>query len=608
MFTRQIGNILRGKATPLQLMMAAVLGSMLGFVPGFREGAGLIVALTLLLMVLNANLAAAAIVGVLAKLVSYALLPVSFAAGQFLLDGPTQGAFKWLINAPVFALFGFEHYLTTGAAVTGAAFGVVCGLILIKIVTAFRRKMVAIEENSERFVQFTSKGWVKLLAFIFIGGRKGKVTYAQLLEKKGGNPIRIPGVILAGLCIALLVVLQAFLSGPILTAYLHDGLERINGATVDLGNAEVDLKAGRMTVADLAMADPNALSTDLLRAKTVEADISATDLLRKRIKIDRVVVSDAISGEKRLIPGRRIGPPLEPQPPDAGEGKTLEDYIADAKQWKQRLTQAREWLEKLSGPEETPTGDQETLKERIARQIRESGYASVIASHLKEDAPTLVVTELVADGVKSAQIEGEVFDVHGENLSTHPHLMSERPRISVKSRSDRIMLLADLAENAAGQANHLQFKYLGLPTDSISKSLAVAGNPSPISGGTMDLNLSGQWTAAGVGHIDMPLHVTLHDTTITLPKAGSSPVKTMTLALGLRGPMENPRVRIDDKQLADSLAAAGANALAGHVRGEADKVVDKAKQEAAERIGEKIDNAIGDKAKDALGNLLPGKK
>src|SRR5688572_4725418 len=98
MITRQIGKILRGKATPLQIMMAAILGAMLGFVPGWWEGPGLIIALTLLLIILNANLAVAAIVGLLAKLISYALLPVTFEAGRFLLDGPTQGFFKTLIN------------------------------------------------------------------------------------------------------------------------------------------------------------------------------------------------------------------------------------------------------------------------------------------------------------------------------------------------------------------------------------------------------------------------------------------------------------------------------------------------------------------------------
>ena len=86
LFTRKIGKILRGKATPLQITMACVLGSMIGFVPGFMNGPGLMIALILLLVILNANLAVALAIGTLAKLLGLALMPVSFQIGRVLLD------------------------------------------------------------------------------------------------------------------------------------------------------------------------------------------------------------------------------------------------------------------------------------------------------------------------------------------------------------------------------------------------------------------------------------------------------------------------------------------------------------------------------------------
>ena len=611
MITRQIGKIVRGKATPLQIMMAAVLGSMFGFVPGFAQGPGLVIALTMLLIILNANLAVAAIIGLLARLASLALLPVTFAAGRMLLDGPTQGLFKWLINAPVLALFGFEYYATTGGVLVGFVFGLVVGIILVKLLSAYRRKMATLEQNSEQFQKWTSKGWVKFLTFIFIGGRKGKATYADLLEKRMGNPVRILGVVFAVLVVAMLYLAQAYLSGPILTMALHDGLERANGATVDLGNAAVNLKEGKMVIANLAMADPNALDTDLLRAVKIEGDISGTDLLRKRAKFDRIVVRDATSGEKRKSPGHLVGPPPQPSPPietNPGE-KTIDDYIAEAKLWKQRLAQAREWMEKIYGQQDPDQAEtKETLKQRIERQIRESGYARVKASHLVEGAPTLVITDLVADGVKTAAIDGEVFDIRGENLSTHPRLIKDAPRISIKSRSKNITLVARLREAASeGEGNRLRFTYLNLPVDMISKSFSAAGAP-PISGGTMDVDLRGNWSAKGVGNLNLPLNVTLHNTTITLPQAGSQKVSEMKVAMGLRGPMDDPRITIDQKMLAEALKTAGATALADHVRGEADKALDKATTKATDKIDEKVKGALGDKVDDALGGLLPGGK
>ena len=620
MVTRQIGKIIRGKATPLQIMMASILGAMLGFVPGWWEGPGLIVALTLLLIVLNANLAVAAIVGLLAKLVSFALLPVTFEAGRFLLDGPTQGLFKTLINAPGTALFGLEHYLTTGGVVVGFVFGLVCGLAINAVVGTFRRKMSTLEVGSELYQKWASKRWVKIMAFVFVGGGKGKKTYADLLANKSGNPIRILGVVFAVLVVALLWIAQTYLSGPILTMSLRDGLERANGATVDLGNAEVDLRAGKMVVSNLAMADPNALDTDLLRATTIEADISANDLLRKRVQLDRVVLRDATSGDKRKTPGQLIGGAPEPLPPvePAPNEKTIEDWINQGKEWKQRLAQLRDWLEKLSGPEEeTQTAEQkqETLEERIKRQIRESGYASVKASHLIEGAPTLVVTRLIADGVKTSAVEGEVFDIDGKNLSTHPRLLAAAPSISVKSQSGKIVFNARMSGSEAtaeDEKNRLRFTYLGLPVDSVSQSLKLPENgASPISGGTMDIDIRGNWATAGVGHLDLPLRVTLHDTTLSIPKVGAEKVNEMKLAFGLRGPMDNPQVKVDPKQLADALKAAGADALASHMQKEADKHITQAKDKATKEVTEKLDKEIGSKLGDeakGVFELIPGSK
>ena len=111
MIAKRIAKILRGNATPAQMMMACVLGAGLGFMPGFAQAPGLIVLLVLLLIVLNANLALAAMVTAAAKIVSLLLLALSFHVGRLLLDGPTEPLFKMLINMPVLALFGFEYYV-----------------------------------------------------------------------------------------------------------------------------------------------------------------------------------------------------------------------------------------------------------------------------------------------------------------------------------------------------------------------------------------------------------------------------------------------------------------------------------------------------------------
>lgn len=608
MFTRKIGKMLRGKITPLQIMMACVLGSMIGFVPGFINGPGLMITLILLLVILNANLGVALLIGSFSKLLGLALMPVSFAIGRVLLDGPTQGLFTWIINAPVLALYGFDHYATTGGMVMGLSVGILAGLLLTGAVKRFRLTMSNLEENSEAFKRLTNTLWSRTLMFIFIGGRHGKMTYNEMLDQKRGNPFRVAGVVFSVLVVGLLYVLSLFVTEPIVTAVLRSALERTNGATVDVQSANLDLSEGRLIVTGLAMADPNALETDIFRAARVEADVAGMDLLRKRLKLDRVVISEASSGETRAIPGRIVGP--APQPDDDEEGwdlypeeKTIEEYIESYEIWKERLAQARRWLEKISGPgddAETPSG--ETLSERLAREVALKGYARVTASHLIDGAPTLVVSELIAEGVRSSKLDDEVFDVQGTNLSTHPHLMESKPFLRIASRSGRILFESGSAEGGAGADRRLLFSLRGILIDDLAKNMAFGGEP-PMRGGTLDIVIDGHWSEVGVGYLDLPMRVTLHDTNLAFGGSSAS-VDQFELAIGLRGPMDNPRIMIDPDLLADALVAAGADRLASELRGEADRLIEEATSELGDKLGEEVQNILGD----ALKGLLPGGK
>ncbi len=617
MITRNIGKLIRGKTTPFQVLSACILGAMLGFVPGFQQGPGLIAALVFLLIILNANLFVAGLAGLLAKAVSLAILPVTFAAGAVLLDGPTQPLFKAAINAPVLALFRLDYYATTGGTLLGFTLGLAVGAALVVAINSIRHKLAGLEESSEKFQQLTRKKWVKVLTFVFVGGGKGKRSYNDLLAKKVGNPIRILGVVLVVLLCALLYVGQALLAEPIVTMALKRGLESANGATVDMKSAKLDVKQGKLTISSLAMADPKALDTDLFRASEVTADVNTDDLLRMRLKLDNVTVADGSSGDKRAVRGHLVGGgprPLPPPPPKEGE-KTIDDYIKEAQLWKDRLAQVRKWIEKASGPDkDRPTepakpgeeAKKETLKQRLAREVRENGYTHVTASHLVDKVPTLLVRTLDAKGVKAAQLPGEILDISAHNLSTQPWLVEGKPTVSVATRSNK--LAANIAvggKAAAGQpteADKLYFKYLGLPTSVVASQLtAVAdGGKKPIDGGTIDLLLDGSWSAQGVGFIDLPLQVTLHDTTVSLRGAGSAPVKLLDLPLGLRGPLDNPRILLDGNKLGDALAKAGAAELASRARGEASKAIEKAT--------DKLKDKAGDKAKDLLNKLPLGSK
>jgi uncharacterized protein (TIGR03546 family) len=595
MITRMFGRIVRGTATPFQLFTACVLGAWLGFMPGFREAPGLSLAIILCLIILNANLLLASMVGVGAKLLSFLLLPVTFGLGRWLLDGPTQGLFTWLINAPVFALFGFEYYVTTGALVLGLVIGLIVGLAVVSLMSFYRKRMATLEKGSERFQQFNRKGWVRLLTFVFVGGGLGKMTYEQLLHRRMGNPIRPLGLVFVGLVALVLVLVHNFAAGPIVSAALQRGLERANGATVDVGHADLDLKNQRLSITDLAMADPNDLATDLFRAARLDAQISGANLLRKRLELDHVVVSDATTGQRRVAPGHRVGPPPKPIEPEKPPGtKGLEDYLRDAQIWKERLTQARRWLEKMSGPTTDPEERPETVRERLEREARELGYARVRATHLIEGSPTFALRELVAEKVRTAQFPNETLDIVARNLSTHPSLMDGAPQITIRSSGDTLdfeTLLASFGSNAG--RNQLRFLYRGLPTDEVAGNLVING-ANPIQGGTIDLSFDGTWEVRDGVQINLPLIATLNNVTISLPRIDSSHVNQLTLPIGLEGSLDSPRIIVNEKLLADALVKAGASAA-----------VKQLKDKAGDAISREVGSKLGDSGKSVLDGILP---
>ncbi|MCZ6690998.1 MAG: hypothetical protein O7H41_15525 [Planctomycetota bacterium] len=612
---RKFGKIIRGKATPVQIFMACLLGTMISFVPSFWQAPGLVAGLLMLLVVLNANLPLAALSGLVGRLVFLAATPVSFAAGRTLIHGPTEGLVGSMVNAPILAFFGLEYYLTLGSLVVGLGWGVLLGLFSVKVIVGFRRRAAALEEGSEAYKKWSSKWYVRFLTWVFFGKGKGKGQYDEILAKKIGNPIRILGVVavIGGVLVAYVIGL--FFSDEIVYAALKKGLQKVNGATVDIRSVEVELSEGRIVIHGLAMADPDQLDTDFLRAEKLEIDFGTKDLLRKRFRIDRVTIGEATSGEKRSTPGKRIEKeaPKEEEPPpppgDVPDAKKLDEYLVNAEKWKDRLARVQHWLDRLSGPEagegeadgDAPDEAELSLGERLALQAAERGYAAVAARHLVEDAPTVVIAELNLEKLRMSFWKEEALSLSAMNLSSHPSLLDGAPQLATESEKKTFtaeLILAGLSASAGESV--LRATFGGLPVDSIADELSVQGT-KPIQGGTMDLAFDGSWPGSSTDKIRIRLIATLHDTTITL-QGQSAQVKKLEIPIEIIGPLTNPRVSVDAGALSDALLKAGADELARRVRAETDKLVDQGKEEA----GKLVDKALEDAKKKLGDEVLKG--
>ena len=568
-------------------MLATTLGGILGFVPGFflpgdlgggfQQAPGLIVLLLCCVLVLNANLGVFGLVTLGCKALSVVMLPVSYALGTWLLDGPLQGLFGALINGKVTAWCGFQYYATAGGLVFGLVFGLGSGLLFNRTIGAIRTKMASVEESSELYQKYAQKKWVRFCTWLLLGKGKGKKDWKDLSEQgKVGMPVRIWGVATAVVLVGSLWVFQQWFSTPILTSNTRGALEWMNGATVDLAAAKLDFGEGTLRFSGLAIADSKALDTDLFAADELTATLDTGELLRRRLVIDELRSTSARSGSPRskkgvILPGKP--PPPEPPPPPANT-KTIEDYLADFQVWKQRLEQAREWIDVIAGGDEQPPAGQtpEQRKEDRAEQARVHGIASVVATHLIEAGPRVLIRKIDIEGIGyTLNGKPDKLDLRARNLSDIPSLVPDALSLSLKSTDS--MMLALSGKSKANPALGFECEFRQLAVDNVFKNLRTGGSP-PLRGGTLDLRCKGSLSSGKGGMtVDLPLQVALKDTTFALAGAKETKVASLLLPIGLRGPVTSPSVALDDKVLQDALLAAGQKELANFVQGQAGKLL-----------------------------------
>lgn len=588
MVVRKITKFLRGKATRGQVLTASVLAGMLGFVPGFflpsdlgggfLQAPGLILSLFFLALVCNANFGVFAIVTVVAKLASFALLPITFAIGRWMIDGPMRGLVQWLANAPVTAWFGLDYYATTGGLVTGLLFGTATGIVMWKSLQAYRNRMAALEAGSPAYQQYSKKWYVKLLTWLFLGGGKGdKVTWQELAE--GGKkqlPIRIGGVAVVLVVVALLWLTQSKLSQGALTSGVRSALLAANGATVDLEAVELDFADGAFRVRNLAIADASKLETNLFEVAGFEAKIDSGALLSKRIVVDNLEIEHSKSGTARQTKGELVTPPPPPPPPADATQPTLDDYLKDIEIWRERLRVASEWIEKFSGGDtEDPSKTTEEQKQKdLEQQIAEVGLAKVVATGIRNEQPLVWVKQVKLKGVARADAPGGAVDITLSNWSSNPWTLETPPSVSVESADKSLRLdVAGPSKKAAGGG--LSMSLNNLPVDTVFANIKTSGK-APVRGGMMDLAItegSIEKQKDAPAAINLTVSVTMRDTTFAIAGTKETKIDSLTLPLALKGPVTRPSVSIEDKALADALVNAGKQELANFVNGQAGKLL-----------------------------------
>ena len=537
-----------------RLWLGALLGGLVGFAPSPDLAPGLWVSLLVCFLLFRVPPVFTVVVIGATKAISLFTLSLSFGVGRFLLDGPTQELFRKALDTPFLALFGFEYYVVTGGLFLGLAIGT-----LVASLALYRR---SVPDGSPK-----AKGALRPL-----------------------------GVAAAVLLLAGLFALQSSAAEGILTTAASKTLSQVNGSTVDVSGIELDLGEATFGITDIAFSNPKALNTDIFRGIELKADLSSADLLTKRLHIERLVIRRAKSGTERAVPGVLIGGETTPEVEEPEEGeRSIEDYLKDWEVWRDRLAQARGWLEKMAEEDDTSANEGETDEERADREAEQFGYASVIAEHLFTETPSLRIDEITIEGFEFDWLPGESFGLSANNVSTQPGLMDQAMSMSFASSGDLFKLALSLPSSRLGNAGELDFSLTGISMESLTGMLNL-GDGNSIGGGSVDISLRGPWSSGKAGYIDLPLEVSLNNFELALGGSKKFPVSNLRLPIHLRGPIDSPNVRVDTAGLTQSLMDAGLSELVNFVDAEKSRLIDEGKA--------KLQGALDEHVQDTLGGLL----
>jgi hypothetical protein len=399
---------------------------------------------------------------------------------------------------------------------------------------------------------------------------------AEMLESR--QPILHKGrVILCGVLIGLIVLFEALFLDSLAKGALKDGLEMAVGAEVNIEDVDISLFGGRFSMGGVQLTDAAKPTHNSLQYAKLTSDISTASLLAKRFVIDELVIAGGKTEAKRAKPGYVLRKP-EPPEPEITED-TISKYFEDGEKILDYLGKLKKYMEKREkGQERKQAEAPEADKEELKRLAKAHGYLRLSAKSVLAKHPAVVIRKLRIEGI---EVAGKKYEIVGSELSESPELNPEPMSLRV---NDEDGFLASLTLNFHDPGKSHSVRIVA-PNISLSEAGLTKKVPLDISKGKVDAKLDGHFDNRAV-NFPVALHVSDLQAGSTRSFLGLDPqtskriTKHLTridLTVGLRGPIEAPRVFLDDKKLLASLQKAMKDAaqaeLVGALDGQLKKIV-----------------------------------
>ncbi|MCF7847750.1 MAG: DUF2062 domain-containing protein [Kiritimatiellales bacterium] len=596
---RKIGKMLRGGAGKKEIFLGAFCGVLIGFNPV----AGLTLALAILItLLLNANVGFTLLGVLVGKGLGLALAVVTFHTGYFIIHSVgLEGFFTTLANAPVTALMDLNVYSMVGSLPFAIITGILFGKFISATVNKIREQMVKAGQH-EKVGKAVGNKFSKFLMWLVFG--KQKISTADVLAKQS-KLLRKSGIILVGIVLVIGIVLEFFLLDVAVKSGLQAAIGAETGAEVDIGKALLSLAGGKLELENLQVTDPDKLTHNLVQIDTLAADISVSDLLRKSYAIDLLAGSTLKRDVLRAKPGALLvkedkkKDAAEEATEESKEGKSLEDYLSKAKDWKKYGEKAYEYLKKRKdNAESVAKGEKpKATKKAAVADAKKLGYLKA-AADLASSRPAWLIREIKIDNVLlGGDQPAQTFQ--GSELSSHPELNGKPTTIvmtPVGGTEPTAKIVLHFDDPAARHE-------LAANLDGISIGGAIKTSdsfPVNVNDGKADVKASGTFSA---DELKLPFTIMVHDLKADVEEGKTvmgmdsktatevfSSMEQIELDGSLGGSLLSPRVKLDYEKLTANMKSAVVAAGKKELTNRANKEVDKLKGQAGEEINKALES------------------
>ena len=611
-FIRKMLAVFRGSVSPVMIVLSVAMGFWFGLIPGW-SGFHTVIVITML--ILNVHLGLFLITAATGKAICYAAAPVLYHIGAGVQDYLSV-LLRLLASIPVLGMTDFSRYAVAGAVVVGPIVGLALGLLMARSVIGFRRKMLNLEEGSDKFKKWYSHRGVRIMDRLLIGKRTKD---AKAMFSSKAKIVRKAGIVFAVLVAAILVFGGSIVKDGAIKDYATKTLTKANGAEVDVNELDLSVLTGVISVAGIQVTDAGKPQNNQVSIGKVAADASVYNLLLGKVVMENVEVSDIRFDQKRATPGEVAH--AEDKPPvfdpcdfkvEASDIAKLESYFKNAKALKEWLAKVKKWLPKSEEEDAGAADDAEQAPHKYLEYLEARAIAA--------PSPRILAKQVLLDKVAVPSAVFGSTKIAMKNLSDAPQAVGLPVTIDIESHDTPAVLNATLDYSSRDQTPLISGAFDGLDLSKIQSSLGEDAGVA-FSKGIASGKYNGKVTSEV---IDLTIDVSIRDLQASGLGKGVLGLgsKTTSDALGalselnttirIVGPTTSPRLVFDVKGLTEIFKEALIKAGKERIADEIDKQIE---EQLGGKLGDKLPDEVKgilDKPKDlikkGLGGLLGGKK